>query len=91
MCKLYRIITLFEAGVSGPRDSSREFLQRAIEERTVEIEFNSEGVPKQLPRRSPFAFPRFARKPPERRQAQRSKHFEVRIKGTPNELEADCA
>ena len=72
----------------GLATAAASFCKELSEERTVEIEFNSEGVPKQLPREIALCLFRVLQESLQNAvKHSGAKHFEVRIKGTPNELE----
>jgi len=81
--------TLFEAGVSGPRDSSREFSAKSYPRSARwRLSLTRRAFQSSYLGRSPFAFSAYCKKAsrtPSSTAGQ--KHFEVRIKGTPNELE----
>ena len=72
----------------GLATAAASFCRELSEERVVEIEFQSEGVPKQLPREIALCLFRVLQESLQNGvKHSGSKHFEVRLRGTPNELE----
>jgi signal transduction histidine kinase len=72
----------------GLATAAASFCRELSEERGVEIEFHSEGVPKQLPREIALCLFRVLQESLQNAvKHSGSRHFEALLKGTPNELE----
>ena len=72
----------------GLATAAASFCRELSEERLVEIDFNSEGVPKQLPREVALCLFRVLQESLQNAvKHSGSKHFEARLRGTPSELE----
>jgi PAS domain S-box-containing protein len=72
----------------GLATAAASFCKELAEERAVQIEFHSESVPKQLPPEIALCFFRVLQESLQNAvKHSGTKHFEARLKGTPNELE----
>jgi signal transduction histidine kinase len=72
----------------GLATAAASFCKELSEERAVQIEFHSESIPKQLPREIALCFFRVLQESLQNAvKHSGTKHFEARLKGTPNELE----
>jgi PAS domain S-box-containing protein len=72
----------------GLATAAASFCRELSDERTVQIDFQSESVPKQLPREIALCFFRVLQESLQNAvKHSGTKHFEVWLKGTPHELE----